>query len=101
MPNTKSAIREARVNVIRNIRGKPARSQTRTKIIAAEKLVFSGEADKAKEAVTAAISGLDKAAGRGFIHPNNAARRKSRLMKKLNKITSAAAAKPATNKETK
>ena len=36
------------------------------------------------EAVTAAISALDKAAEKGIIHPNNAARRKSRLMAKVN-----------------
>jgi hypothetical protein len=34
--------------------------------------------------VTAAISALDKAAEKGIIHPNNAARRKSRLMAKVN-----------------
>ena len=99
MPNTKSAIREARLNVIRNIRGKPVRSQTKTKITAAEKLVFAGEMDKAKEAVATAISALDKGAKR-FIHPNNAARRKSRLMKKLNQASAAAAtAKPATKEK--
>lgn len=36
------------------------------------------------EAVTAAISALDKAAEKGILHPNNAARRKSRLMAKAN-----------------
>jgi len=38
----------------------------------------------APAAVTAAISALDKAAEKGIIHPNNAARRKSRLMAKVN-----------------
>jgi len=70
------------------------RSQTKTKITAAEKLVFAGEMDKAKEAVATAVSALDKA-GKRFIHPNNAARRKSRLMKKLNRAAAAATAKPA------
>jgi len=102
LPSTKSATREARLNVIRNIRGKPVRSQVKTQITGAEKLVFAGEGDKAKEAVVAAISALDKAAGKGFIHPNNAARRKARLMKKLNQASTAAAAKPkAKEKEAK
>jgi len=66
-------------------RNKSVRSQTKTNITKAEKLVFSGELETGKEAVVAAISSLDKAAEKGIIHPNNAARRKSRLMKKLNK----------------
>jgi len=48
----------------------------------AEQTVASGNADPA--AITAAISTLDKAAVKGIIHKNNAARRKSRLMKKVN-----------------
>jgi|TARA_B100001971_G_C18249148_1_gene576754 small subunit ribosomal protein S20 len=51
----------------------------------AEELVFSGKLDEAHSAVTTAVSSLDKAAQKGVIHPNNAARRKSRLLKKLNK----------------
>jgi len=42
--------------------------------------------------VVAAISSLDKAAEKGVIHPNNAARRKSRLIKKLNEALSLAEA---------
>jgi len=50
----------------------------------AEKLIFSGELEAAGEAVIAAVSSLGKAAEKGVIPPNNAARRKSRLLKKLN-----------------
>jgi len=42
----------------------------------------------------AAVSSLDKAAEKGVIHPNNAARRKSRLMKKLNEALSLAETEP-------
>jgi small subunit ribosomal protein S20 len=49
-----------------------------------ERLIFSGELEAAQQAVAAAISALDKAAEKGVIHPKNAARRKSRLLKKLN-----------------
>ena len=48
----------------------------------------------AKEAVVVAISSLDKAAEKGIIHPNNAARRKSRLMKKLNEAQVSSSAEP-------
>jgi len=50
----------------------------------AEELIFSGQVKQAEGEVVAAISSVDKAAEKGIIHPNNAARRKSRLMKKLN-----------------
>ena len=73
-----------RVTERKRIRNKPIRSLTKTNITKAEKLIFAGELEAAREAVVAAISSLDKAAEKGIIHPNNAARRKSRLMKKLN-----------------
>ena len=68
----------------RRLRNKPIRGLTKTNITKAEKLIFSGELESAQKAVLVAISSLDKSAEKGVIHPNNAARRKSRLMKKLN-----------------
>ncbi len=68
----------------RRLRNKSIRSLCKTNITKAERLIFLGELDAAQEAVVAAISSLDKAAEKGVIPPNNAARRKSRLMKKLN-----------------
>ena len=84
MPVTKSAQKQARVAERRQLRNQSVRSQCKTKITKAEKLIFSGELETAQKAVVDAISSLDKAAEKGIIHPNNAARRKSRLMKKLN-----------------
>lgn len=98
MPNTKTAIKQVRVSERRRVRNKAVRTQAKTRITGAEKLIFSGELDKAREAVLAAISALDKAAEKGIIHPNNAARRKARLMKKLNQASSATRAE---SKETK
>jgi len=69
------------------MRNKSVRSFTKTCITKAEGLIAIKELDQAGEAVTQAISALDKAAKKGVIHPNNAARRKSRLMKKLNQAT--------------
>ena len=66
------------------------RSQVKTNIIKAEKLIFSGELKPAQESVQTAVTSLDKAAEKGMIHQNNAARRKSRLMKKLNQAVSLA-----------
>ena len=84
MPVTKSAQKQVRVTERRRLRNKSVRSLCKTNITKAERLIFSGELELAREAVIAAISSLDKAAEKGIIHPNNAARRKSRLMKKLN-----------------
>lgn len=84
MPRTKSAQKRVRQAEKRRLRNKAIRSRAKTDITKAEKLIFSAELEAAREAVIAAISSLDKAAEKGVIHPNNAARRKSRLMKKLN-----------------
>jgi len=73
-----------RVAEKRRLRNKSMRSLCKTNITKAERLIFSGELKAAQQAVVAAISSLDKAAEKGVIHPNNAARRKARLMKKLN-----------------
>ena len=84
MPKSRSAQKQVRVAEKRQLRNKSIRSQCKTNITKAERLIFSGELEQAKEVVIAAIGSLDKAAEKGVIHPNNAARRKSRLMKKLN-----------------
>lgn len=81
---SKSAQKQVRASGKKKLRNKSVRSLAKTNIIKAEKLIFSGEVDSAKKAVTAAIVSLDKAAEKGILHPNNAARRKSRLVKKLN-----------------
>ena len=84
MPVIKSAQKQVRVTERKRLRNKSIRSLCKTNINKAEGLIFSGELESAQEAVEAAISSLDKAAEKKVIHPNNAARRKSRLMKKLN-----------------
>jgi small subunit ribosomal protein S20 len=86
LPNTTSAQKQVRVNLKKQLRNKSARSQSKTLVKKAEELIFSGQAKEAEDGVTSAIRSLDKAAGKKIIHPNNAARRKSRLMKKLNQL---------------
>lgn len=80
----KSAQKEIRVAGRRQARNKAVRSLCKTSITKAERLIFVGELEAAKEAVAEAVSALDKAAEKGIIHSNNAARRKSRLLRKLN-----------------
>jgi len=96
LPVIKSAQKQVRVTERKRLRNKSIRSLCKTNITKAEKLIFSGELEPAREAVVAAISSLDKAAEKGVIHPNNAARRKSRLMKKLNEAQAVSSVKGST-----
>jgi small subunit ribosomal protein S20 len=100
LPHIKSAQKQARVNEKRRMRNKSYRSQAKTNVTKAEKLIFSGELEAAKEGVVAAVSSLDRAAEKGIIHPNNAARRKSRLMKKLNKAQASSLAEAEKKEKT-
>ena len=84
MPIIKSAQKQVRSSERKRVRNKSARSEVKTNITRAEKLIFSGELEAAQQAVVTAISALDSAANKGILHPNSTARRKSRLMKKLN-----------------
>lgn len=85
MPNTKTAKKELRVAEKRHQHNKSLKAATKTSVTAAEKEISSGDLEAAKTSVISAISALDREAGKGVVHRNNAARRKSRLMKKLNK----------------
>ena len=82
MANTKSALKRIRSNARKRVRNRMVLSRTRTAVKAAREAIESGETSS--EAIRRAISQLDRAAAKGVIHPNNAARRKSRLMKRLN-----------------
>ena len=84
MPGSKSAEKAARAAERKRLRNKSVRSATKTSLIRAEKLISSNELESAQQAVLAATSALDRAAKKGVIHPNTAARHKSRLMKKFN-----------------
>ncbi|MGQ9925844.1 MAG: 30S ribosomal protein S20 [Chloroflexaceae bacterium] len=82
MANTKSAKKRIRSNERKRQRNLMYRSRVKTMIKKAELSIYSGTPDEAL--VREALSTLDKAAVKGIIHKNNAARRKSRLMKKFN-----------------
>jgi small subunit ribosomal protein S20 len=84
--NIKSQIKRNKQNEVRRVRNKAVRSELKTRIKTATKAVETGEATPVV-AVQSAQQRLDKAASKGVIHKNQAARRKSRLMKRLNKIT--------------
>ena len=84
MANTKSAKKAIGVQQRQNERNKPIISSTRTAVTKARNLILQKDLEAAKAAVKKATQELDRAAQKGVIHPNNAARRKSRLLKQLN-----------------
>lgn len=87
MPNIASARKRMRQAGKRRLRNRIVISTTRTYIHRAERELSLGESGSAASTIHLAIRALDKAAEKGIIHKNNAARRKSRLMHKLNAAT--------------
>jgi small subunit ribosomal protein S20 len=82
--NTKSAKKAIKVQERRRARNQMVKTRVRTSFKKANQAVAAGDSEKAQSEVTSAISQLDKAVAKGIIHKNTAARKKSRLMKKLN-----------------
>ena len=83
MANTKSAIKAIRVAERRRRVNLPVRSGVKTALRRARTAIEQGDTVVAEQAATAAVSKLDKAVSKGVLHWRNAARRKSRLMRKL------------------
>jgi small subunit ribosomal protein S20 len=79
-----SAEKAARTAERKRIRNKSLKSATKTHLTRALKLIDSNQLEEAQKAVDNTVSALDRDAKKGVIHRNTAARRKSRLMKKLN-----------------
>ncbi|MEI7027411.1 30S ribosomal protein S20 [Paenibacillus sp. y28] len=84
MPNIKSAIKRTKTNESRRLRNASQKSALRTAVKSFETAAGSGNLESAKEALVLASKKLDKAATKGLIHKNAAARKKSRLAKQLN-----------------
>lgn len=83
MANIKSQIKRNKQNEKRRLRNRMYRGSTRAAVRDARATLEDGNEEESRSAVMEAISALDKAAAKGVIHKNNAARRKSRLMKRL------------------
>ena len=86
MANIKSQIKRNKQNQKRRMRNRVYRGTARTYVRKAEAAIKVGDSQASQEEVLKAIKALDKAASKGVIHKNNAARRKSRLVKKLNSM---------------
>ena len=87
---TASAKKQARSGARRSARNRGARSEVKTLIVKARRSIRGGG-----EGVLDAIRALDRAAAKGVLHPNNAARRKSRLARQMAKVAKTAPSAPA------
>lgn len=83
MPNIKSAAKRVKTARARALRNASTKSSVRTAVKRYEAQLAQGDPGAAEAALRKAISAVDKAAKKGVIHKNQAARRKSRLSKKL------------------
>ena len=89
MANIKSQIKRNRQNERRRVRNKSARSTLKTTIKKVTAAVEQGDADSAEATRREAARALDKAASGKIIHKRTAARRKSRLAKRVSRSTQA------------
>jgi small subunit ribosomal protein S20 len=86
MADHKSAIKRIRQNKKRRLYNRKYRNRARTLVKQATNEIENENLEEAMAVTKQAIRDLDKAVSRGVIHKNNAARRKSRLMKKLARL---------------
>lgn len=100
MANIKSSKKDARRSAVRAQANRSVRSAVKTHIVKVRRAFAEGEKEGLAEIAVSAVSALDRAAAKGILHANNAARRKSRLMKRLSSVGAqvAAPAKGATAK---
>jgi small subunit ribosomal protein S20 len=99
LAHSRSALKRWRQSLQRRNRNRSAKSRTRT-LLNKALTGIDGEPTAAEEAVRAAVSALDRAAQKGIIHRNAAARSKSRILKRYNlavagQVAAAAASTPA------
>ena len=81
---TRSAAKAHRQSIKRRIRNRVFKSSTKTAVKRAVETIVSGDLNAAREDIRGAIRALDRAAQKGVLHPNNASRRKSRLLLRYN-----------------
>jgi small subunit ribosomal protein S20 len=86
LANIKSQIKRNKQNQAARLRNRVYRGSARTFLRKAQSAIRAEDTEKSQAEVLNAIRALDKAAAKGVIHKNNAARRKSRLMARFNSL---------------
>lgn len=86
MPNIKSAKKRVLISKSENARNKAAKSLLKTNIKKFESAAAAGEKEAAAAAAKVAVATIDKSVGKGILHKNTAARKKSSIAQKLNAL---------------
>ena len=86
MPNIKSSKKDVISSKIAYEKNKANKSALKTTVKKFDAAVASGDKAAAQAAYTAAVTAVDKAVTKGLLHKNNAARKKSSMTLKLNKL---------------
>ena len=86
MANIKSQIKRIRTNELARVRNKGVKSELKTHVRRVREAVAAGDKDAAATALRSASTKLDKAVSKGVIHANQAANRKSKLARSVEKI---------------
>ena len=86
MPNIKSSIRSVKTDAERRAKNNQVKSQMRTATRKTVDSVAAGQVEEAKAAFVKATSVIDKAANKGVLHKNTAARKKANLAAKVNAL---------------
>ena len=92
MPIIKSSIKDLRRTERRSARNRAAQGKLRSTLKRARAAIAAGQTDAAQKAVAEALPVIDRAPGKGILHKNAAARHKSRLMRRLSKLSPPASA---------
>ena len=90
MANHKSAIKKMRQDEVRRLRNKSYKTRVKNVVKDVEAAIQAQDKEAAEKAFYEAVSVIDRVASKGIIHKNNAARKKSRLAKKVNALTASA-----------
>jgi small subunit ribosomal protein S20 len=87
LANHKSAIKRARQNEVRRLRNKNYRTRSKNMIKEVRTAIADNSADQARENLKNSVSVIQKSASKGVIHKNTAARKISRLSRRINQLT--------------
>jgi len=90
MPIIKSSIKDLRRTERRTAMNRAAQGKLRSTLKRARVAIAAGQTEAAQKAVAEALPVIDRAPGKGILHKNAAARHKSRLMRRLSKLTTPA-----------
>ena len=86
MPNIKSSEKRAQIEKVRNARNKADKSALKTTLKKFDAAAAGGDQAAAAASHKDAVKAVDRAVSKGLIHKNNAARKKSKMAKKMNSL---------------